>query len=323
MAVTLREYAAWLDKRELRWPAAPEPQPAKATPYSAPLKGIRAVTWSIYGTLVHIADGELRLEVEPEIRMQVALEKTIQEFNMWNSMTRRPGQPWEYMLPKYKDAIADLRMASTRHKGDVPEVNSARIWGKLLGMLEQKNYKYDEEFYGDFDELSEKVAFYFHRCLQGVGPAPGARDVLLDIAAGGLKQGFLADAQPFTVAQMLRVLEQQGTLPPLTQLFTPGCAALSFQEGVRKPSATLFERCLEQFRECDVEPEQILHVGSRLADDLGIAKKLGFRTALYAGDKNSLRATSAEVKDATLKPDRLITDLAQLRNVLDIPPRDQ
>jgi FMN phosphatase YigB (HAD superfamily) len=102
----------------------------------------------------------------------------------------------------------------------------------------------------------------------------------------------------------------------LSRLFAPGCLTLSFQEGVRKPSATLYQRSLQAFRELGIEPGQILHVGSRLADDLAVAKRFGFRTALYAGDKGSLQATAAEVRDPELRPDRLLTDLEQIREIL-------
>ena len=108
MGLSLREYATWLHERQLLWPAAPQTEPAKATPYLAPLPGIKAVTWNVYGTLLTIADGQLLLQHPQAIRMQIAMEKTIQEFNMWGSMTRRPGQPWEYFLPKYNTAVVVL-----------------------------------------------------------------------------------------------------------------------------------------------------------------------------------------------------------------------
>ena len=182
MARTLFEYAEWLEERNLLWPAAPKAAPAPATPFLRPLPGIRAVTWSIYGTLLTISDGEL-LHMHPQsIRMQVALDKTIHEFNMWNSMTRKPGAPWEYMLQKYKNAVEEQSMAASDQKGEIPEINSALVWRKLLGMLEKKEYQYDEAFYGDLDELSEKVAYFFHLCLQGAAAAPHAQQALSSVA---------------------------------------------------------------------------------------------------------------------------------------------
>ncbi|HMF12953.1 MAG TPA: HAD family hydrolase, partial [Gemmataceae bacterium] len=76
MAKSLQEYADWLDERHLLWPAAPAPVPPKATPYHKPVADIRAVTWSVYGTLLTISDGRL-LHLHPDpLCMEVALDKT-------------------------------------------------------------------------------------------------------------------------------------------------------------------------------------------------------------------------------------------------------
>lgn len=318
MGISLREYAAWLTERKLLWPAAPATEPAKATPYTAPLPGIKAVVWNVYGTLLTIADGQLLLQHPQAIRMQVAMEKTIHEFNMWASMTRRPGQPWEYFLPKYNSAIEDAALTGGCKKGDFPEVNSAHIWTKLLEFLSRKDYQYDEDRYGDWDEYAEKVAFFFQLCLQGCQAAPAALQTLTDVAAAGVQQGLLAEAQPYTLAQLLQGLERQGRLPPLAKLFAPGCLIQTYEQGVRKPSLSLYGRCREQFGELNIEPEEILYVSSRLAEDLAVAKQHGFRTVLFAGDKLSLKATAAECKDPAMKPDRLMTSLSQIRNILEI-----
>ena len=57
MAKTLIEYAEWLDDRKLIWPAPPKRVPITAKPSIGPLAGIRAVAFSVYGTLLRISDG--------------------------------------------------------------------------------------------------------------------------------------------------------------------------------------------------------------------------------------------------------------------------
>ncbi|MGH7200314.1 MAG: HAD family hydrolase, partial [Planctomycetaceae bacterium] len=287
-----------------------------ATPFVRPLEGIRAVTWSVYGTLLHIADGRLVLDHPQRVRMQIALEKTIQEFNVWQSMTRKPGEPWAQLYEQYQRDLAELRMQPAPQKGDVREVNAAEIWRRIIDRLRQKDYEYDAAFYGDADALSEKVAYFFHAGLQGVEAAPHALDALAFVSESGRTQGLLADAQPFTLVQLLRVLRGQGTLPPLGEVFTPNCLTLSFEHAACKPSRTLYRACLERLASMGIGAEEVLHVGSRLRGDLAAAKSVGMRTALYAGDSDSLEATREDVRDPQLRPDRLITDLAQIREVL-------
>ncbi|MEI8380137.1 MAG: HAD family hydrolase [Planctomycetota bacterium] len=318
MAKSLLEYAEWLAERNLRWPAPPALETAKATPYIKPLTGIRAVTWNVYGTLLRIADGDLLFQHPQAIRMEIALDKTIQEFNMWNSMTRKPGKPWEYMQQKYLKVLEDLKMASSGRKGDVTEVNSAEVWKKLLSMLDKKDYEYDTSLYGDIDEFSEKVAYFFHSSLQGVEASEGALDALLSLQSGGLRQAVVTDGQPFTLAQLHRALLAQGRLPSPDAIFSPSLNTFSYIEGVRKPSKTLFLRAVDRFVKLGIEPEQVLHVSSRVKDDLAVAKSLGMRTALYAAEKLGLQVSGEELKDPATKPDRLITKLSQVRDILGI-----
>ena len=316
MPKTLLEYADILDERKLLWPAPPKVEVVNATPSMKPLEGIRAVTWSIYGTLLRITDGELLFQHPQAIRMEVAIEKTIHEFNMWNSMTRRPGKPADLLLPKYGNILEDARLRSSNRKGDIPEIDSATIWRTLLGLLDKKEYRYDESLYGDLNELAQKVAYFFHSSLQGTEAAPGALTTMTTLSETGYRQAALADGQCFTLAQLTRALRAQGSLPYLEALMPDSLNTLSYEWGVRKPSASLYAQAILRFKEIGLEPYQILHVGTRIQDDLAVAKSYGFRTVLYAGDKTSLKATGADLKNPETKPDRLITELIQLRNIL-------
>jgi FMN phosphatase YigB (HAD superfamily) len=318
MPKSLAEYAEWLSERKLRWPAAPRREPVNAAPYLKPLPGIKAVAWDVYGTLLRITDGELLFQHPQQMRMEVALDKAVQEFNMWNSMSRKPGAPWEYMQQLYTRAYDDLRMAGSGRKGDLTEVDAAQLWRKVLGKLDQNEYKYDQALYGDLDELAEKIAYFFHSSLQGVEAASDALPALTAVSDAGLVQGLIADGQCFTLVQLLRGLQAQGSVPAIGPLFHPGAVTLSYQEGVRKPSKSLYQTALDRFRTLDIEPAQVLYVSARLREDLAVAKSVGLRTVLYAGDKVSLRAAGADLKDPAVKPDRLITDLTHIREILSL-----
>src|ERR1700681_2171947 len=128
MAKSLQEYADWLDDRKLLWPAARPPVLPQATPYLKRMRGIRAVTWDVYGTLLSVSEGRL-LSLPPDpLRMEVALDKTIHEFNMWNSMSRKPGAPWEYMYQQYKRLVEAGHLVASPRPGEASEIDSAHIW---------------------------------------------------------------------------------------------------------------------------------------------------------------------------------------------------
>lgn len=317
MPKSLQEYAEWLDHRtSLIWPQPPKFAPAKAKPHLKPLTGIRAVVWNVYGTLLRVTDGDLLLHHHQELRMQVALEKTINEFNMWNSMTRRPGAPWEYMLQKYRNVVDEYEMAGNVRSGDFPQVNSGEVWRQLLGMLDKKEYAYDKLFYGDLDELAEKVGYFFQASLQGIEASPKALKALMSISELGITQGLLADTQSFTWVQMVRSLGKQGPLPSLNKLFDSNHLIMSHQLGVRKPSASLFAMCIHQFAKREIQPEEILYVSNRLQGDLAVAKQWGMKTALYAGDETTLKASPQEIRHPDIRPKRMLTELSQVKKLL-------
>jgi FMN phosphatase YigB (HAD superfamily) len=307
MPMTLEQYADFLDTRDLVWPMPPKVHRRKAKPHLVALPQVRVVTWNLYGTLLHIFKGQLLFEHPEKFVMDIALDKTVQEFKMWGSMSRKPGQPAEYMGEMYRRVLGDLRLA--------PSPNEKHPEG-ILKKLQQKDYKYDVNFYGPPGEFARKIAYFFHASLQGTACYEGASQALEHVQQSGLKQGLLADAQSFSLVQLQRGLAQQHCSVPLPQLFDRSLRSLSCEVAGRKPSERLFKHFLAQASAMGFSASQILHVGSRISLDLAPAKKLGMRIALFAGDKESLEATPEQLKDPATRPDVLLTELNQIAEVV-------
>lgn len=315
MPLTLDQYADYLETRDLTWPAAPEVHPVKARPHVVPLPGLRAVTWNVYGPLLRIFGGDLLLVHPNKFVMEVALEKTVQEFKMWGSMSRKPGQPSEYLAQLYEKALDEQRLAPSPGEKH-PEILAEKVWENILKKLFQKDYKFDAGFYGSLNEYSRKVAYFFHASLQGTAAQENAARAVDHIRGCGLIQGLIADGQCFTTVQLRRALAEQGETSPLETLFPPAFQALSFEHRGRKPSERLFRHVLAKLEEKGIAAEEVLHVGTRLIQDLAPAKKFGMKTALYAGDRDALQASTEQLRDAHLRPDLLLTDLKQLADVV-------
>ncbi len=319
MGKSLAEYLTWVETRPgLIWPKPPTPVPLDADPFIKPIPEIRAVSWCVYGTLLQIHDGRLH-HLHPQVlRMQVALQKTIEEFHMWNSMSRKPGQPWEYMLQQYSKLIDESRLVSTKRKGDAPEIDSAKLWHKLIDRLLKNEYEFDHSIYGDVDDLALKVAYFFHAMLQGVSATESAPAILQRVTQAGLKQGLIDDGQAFTFIQLQHALQKLDPTTALGGLINADLVAISYRFGIRKPSPSLYAVAAEQYRNAGIEPSHVLYVSHRLHDDLAIARKFGFRTALYAGDEKVCQVDASDLRDPEIKPDRLLTDLGQVAEVIGI-----
>jgi hypothetical protein len=315
MPLTLEQYAAYLDTLGLPWPAPPVADRPRARPHLVRLPKMKAVLWNVYGTLLAIGQGELLFEHPQKFVMDVALDKTVQAFKMWGSMSRKPGQPAEYMRQIYAAVLVEQRALRTGGE-KYPELCADRVWEAIIKKLLQKDYKFDAGFFGALNEFSRKVAYFFHASLQGTACYPGAADALKHVHDAGLLQGLLGEGQCFTTVQLRRGLAAQDEAADLDVLLTEGISALSCDVRGHKPSERLFRKALDALEEKGVEAGEVLHVGSRVALDVAPARRLGMKTALFAGDRASLAATPEQLKDAANRPDVLLTELGQIAEVV-------
>ncbi len=315
MPLTLEQYADYLDSRDLAWPAPPKVEAPKATAGLTRMPEVRAVTWNVYGTLLSLFSGELLFEHPTEFVMDVALDKTIQEYKMWNAMYRKAGAPAEQLRRYYRRMLEQQSLAAGS-ADRTPEVCSAKLWEAWLRKLLEKDYKFDTTFFGSLNEYSRKIAYFFHASLQGTACYPGAAAALQHGARSGLVQGLLADGQCFTRVQLQRGLKGQDPAANLDDLLQPELCVLSHELRLRKPSDKLFRQVLGSLAQRGLRPDQVLHIGSRITQDIVPAKRLGMRTALFAGDKASLQATKEQVRDPQSRPDVLLTSLDQLTEVV-------
>ncbi|HKI32500.1 MAG TPA: HAD hydrolase-like protein [Gemmataceae bacterium] len=313
MPLTLDQYAGYLDTRHLTWPAPPEVDRPRVKPHLMRLPQVRAVTWNVYGTLLAIGGGDLVFQHPNDFVMSVALDKTVQEFKMWASMSRKPGQPSDYMKVIYEQVLDEQRLAAPGEK--YPEIAADRLWETIIKKLFQKDYKFDAGFFGSLNEYSRKVAYFFHASLQGTSCYPGAATALRHVAGAGLAQGLLADAQCFTTVQLQRGLAAQEPID-LERAISPELRALSHELRGRKPSERLCRHSLQQLAKRGISPDQVLHVGSRITQDVVPAKRLGMKTALFAGDRASLQATAEQLKEPPTRPDVLLNELTQIADVV-------
>src|SRR5260370_26761735 len=124
--------------------------------------------------------------------MSVALDKRIQEFRMWGAMSRKPGQPADYLALIYKNLLDEQRaLPSCGEK--YPEISVGRLWETFIKKLFQKDYAFDTGFYGSLNEFSRKVAYFFHASLQGTACYPGAATAFQLVKDAGLMQGLGGD----------------------------------------------------------------------------------------------------------------------------------
>ena len=252
---------------------------------------------------MRIAGGELWFEHPQEFVMNVALDKTIQEFKMWSSMSRKPGQPAEYMKHLYDSVLIEHR-AVPGGTEKYPEVGSDRVWESLIKKLFQKDYKFDAGFFGSLNEFSRKVAYFFHASLQGTACYDGAAAALKQVAKKGVKQGLLADGQCFTRVQLQRSLAAQERDCLLDKLLDKDLICLSYEIRGRKPSERLFRQAVNALNQQGLTPNQVLHVGTSIPREPGAGSPPGNAHRPVRFDRTSLQATPEQIKEPIQPPRR-------------------
>lgn len=316
MPLTLEQYAEHLDGRaDLNWPMPPEVGTPRAKPHLKQLPGVRAITWSLYGTLLIIPQGRLLLEHPNAFIMEVTLEKTVQEFKMWKSMSRKAMKPGEQLLLMIKRAIDETQF-QTGSIEKYPELCNEKIWEVIVNRLMQNEYIINQSHYGPLEEFSKKISYFYHRSLQGTACFPEAAETLAWANKHLEYQGIYADAQCFSMLQLERGLKEQNSSIPMGKLIPSSHRILSCEVKGRKPSEHLLRELLISLKDAGIDPAETLHVGTNVETDLIPLKRMGFKTALFAGDRHSIQADPEQLKDKATRPDVMLTHLSQIKEVV-------
>ena len=80
----------------------------------------------------------------------------------------------------------------------------------------------------------------------------------------------------------------------------------------------MYRQAAETLATRKIGVSQTLYVGNDMLNDVTPAKKLGYRTALFAGDARSLRRRAGHPDTAGVVPDLIVTDLRDLSACLGI-----
>lgn len=273
-----------------------EPRPTDLAPRVQRLPDIRAVLFDVYGTLFISASGDIAAgELDEDTRV---FEAALHEAGL-------SGLATEGAIPGPEAMIEAIRTshARSRERGiEYPEVDILAIWREVLSGLA-----------GAVPEQALRVLAVEYECrVNAVWPMPGADQTLKTLAERGLSLGIVSNAQFYTPLMFQALL---GASP--TELgFAPEHCAWSYEGGVAKPATRLFQRVLGPLVEHHgIAPSQVLYVGNDRLKDIWPAASLGCRTALFAGDRRSLRLREGDGRCAAAEPDLIITDLRDLTRI--------
>lgn len=271
-----------------------DPVPTGMTARLVPLDRVDAVLFDIYGTLFISGSGDIGTakKQRPNHDRLVSLARSF-------GVTIPPGE-----LPLRLMAAIEKQHEALRRQGvDCPEVEIDRIWMSVLGC--------------DDEEQVRRFAAEYEMVVNPVYPMPHLERLLQICRGRGLVMGVISNAQFFTP----RLFEWLLGRDMETLGFDPELLFFSYQHQRAKPSLFLFEAAAARLDMKGVSPASALYVGNDMLNDIWPAHTIGFTTALFAGDRRSLRLRPGDPRCDQLTPDITVTDLGQLADLLTAPGR--
>lgn len=276
-----------------------QPLPTGLAPQLAELRGIRGVLFDIYGTLFISGSGDVG--TADENQHETAFGTALRQVGI-----ALPDDAPAGLLPK---EIQNWHQESQAKGVEFPEVEIRNIWERVLLKLADAGQITPPVLSSNgLEELCIR-----HEVMSNpVWLMPNCRECLQELQSRGLSLGIISNAQFYTPLLFEALLEKS-----LQELgFEETLQIFSFEWQQAKPGLFLYEKAKERLADLDLSPDEVLYIGNDMLKDIYPAQKLGFKTALFAGDARSLRLRETDPRTAELAPDLIITDLAQIPGCL-------
>jgi len=278
-----------------------KPIPPSVEPRWSPLPAVRAVLFDIYGTLLVSASGDIG-SMDAEARA-TALVTALKAVGLEYSGSGVEG------ASRLRQVIEADHAARRALGVDYPEVDIVEIWRETCSLFHAS---------GQLRQLPEdtdyrRLAVEFETRVNPIWPMPGLLECLASLRQRGPVMGIISNAQFFTPLAFPALVGQS-----LDQLgFAPRLRYYSYEHGCAKPGPKLYGMAAQDLAENEILPSQVLYVGNDMRNDIGPAAEVGFRTALFAGDRRSLRLrTEDAARDRCGQPDAIVTHLKQIPTIL-------
>jgi putative hydrolase of the HAD superfamily len=275
-----------------------KPQPTGLPARVAALADIRAVIFDIYGTLLISGSGDIGPASADQDEQ--ALREALSAAGLPVERIGGDSRAAEILV----DSIHEAQAVRRGEGIEFPEVDIIAVWRKVLMKLFNRDSKLVFS-----DVQLRRLAIEYECRTNPVWPMPGLRDTLATLRATGLQLGIVSNAQFYTPLMFRALLDAT----PEELGFDPRLCAWSYEALQGKPSVTLFQQVLNELATAHgIRPQQTLYVGNDMLKDIWPATQLGFKTALFAGDRRSLRLREGDERCRAVQPDLVIDHLSQL-----------
>ncbi len=270
---------------------------------------IKICLFDIYGTLLISESGDIDKAVLSAENLKNAFEISgVKLISSAENELEIPNQLIDYL----KQVVLTSLETSRKNNISYPEIEIREIWKTVLQLAEKQKLIYD---INHIDVT--KLAMVFEFISNKVYPMPGFKDILDQLRSKTIPIGIVSNAQFYTPVLLNYFLSGGLKKTGDVDKFEKDLTVFSYQFGRSKPDVYLFSKLVPTLKKkFDVNPKEVLFVGNDMLNDIYPAKRTGFKTALFAGDKRSLRLRNNMNEIKNIKPDFIITELLQLLEII-------
>ncbi|MEA3504511.1 MAG: HAD family hydrolase, partial [Bacteroidota bacterium] len=266
-------------------------------------KPIKAVVFDIYGTLLISSSGDIK---------EASLDKSsiIKALDAGNYVIVS-----ELLEEKLDDILWDYSKTIIKHQNKIrsseipfPEIDIKKVWAEIIDLFINRNILATTK-----NSNLEKFIVTFEILSNPVYAMPQMLETINYLANKKIPLGIVSNAQfysPYIFNYFLKNPLKEDDMPP----FDKDICVFSYKYSRGKPDIFLYNQLLPIFKnKYNIKPNEILFIGNDMHKDIFAASEAGMRTALFAGDKRSLKPLKQNIKKIT--PDITITNLFQLTKI--------
>jgi putative hydrolase of the HAD superfamily len=291
----------WLDNLEKL-----EPIPTEFCPNLSVDKPVKAIIFDIYGTLIISSSGDI-----DQASMTIHSMKEALKAGGFNSNDMNQSV-YSFLLEQLTLQIKANQEEIKLQGHPYPDVNIFKVWNEMLAEAEKKKLI---KLKGD--ESLADVIMVFELLSNRVYPMPGMKEVLTKLNAKKIPLGLVSNAQFYTPIIMNYFLTGSFSSKQDIVFFDPELSVFSFRELRAKPDLKLFEKINTTLKKkYKLQPSDAVFVGNDMLNDVYTAKNNELQTALFSGDKRSLRLRENDPRVKGIFPDFFINDLKQLLEII-------
>ncbi len=289
--------------KKLTSPLHPEPYSHKTQ--LKKLRDIKCVALDFYGTMFISGAGDIGVDEEQKSSYELHFREALNYIGFSVPDEALAGETGLEKFNEIIEAYIDKRKETDGI--EYPEPDIAVIWEDVLVSLEQRNLIDGPVTH----RQAIRFAIEYEFRTNTIWPLPELIHTLKTILDHNCRLGIISNSQFYTPLAFEALIGQTTN----DFGFDPDLQKWSYVNGIKKPSLQFYRQFIKELPAKNLKPGNVLFVGNDLFKDILPTKELNMKTALYIGDRRSLRH---EEEDLTPKnqPDLIIDDLQQIPECL-------